>query len=66
MAKYKEIFSDESRNLDDMIQQRDIFIKSKSSQFEEILSSYIQEAIGPYKYKTIADVVPSFLFELFD
>ncbi|KAM3141872.1 hypothetical protein pb186bvf_005958 [Paramecium bursaria] len=66
MAKYKEIFSDESKNLDDMIQQRDIFIKSKSSQFEEILSSYIQEAIGPYKYKTIADVVPSFLFELFD
>jgi hypothetical protein len=61
-----QLFKNESSQEKDLIENRDIFIKEKSGNFLDYINGYVSDALGPFKYRTIAENVPSFLFEIFD
>lgn len=66
MHRFQEVFRQESSNLEDLIENKDVYIKEKSGNFDDIMKGYFADAAGPFRYRTVADNIPSFLFEMFD
>ncbi|CAD8115962.1 unnamed protein product [Paramecium sonneborni] len=62
LQSYLNLFITECQNLDEVIQQKDIFIKQKWASFEEILQGYLKDAQGPNKH-IINEQITNTLFQ---
>lgn len=66
MTSFWNILQDESKKADEIVSQKDVYIKKMQAQYEETFDAYQKDAVGPYKYRTVAEYVPQLLFQMFD
>ncbi|CAK57557.1 unnamed protein product (macronuclear) [Paramecium tetraurelia] len=62
LQSYLNLFITECQNVEEVIQQKDIFIKQKWASFEEILDGYLKDAQGPNKHM-INEQITNIIFQ---
>ncbi|CAD8083380.1 unnamed protein product [Paramecium primaurelia] len=62
LQSYLNLFITECQNIEEVIQQKDIFIKQKWASFEEILDGYLKDAQGPNKHM-INEQITNIIFQ---